>query len=127
MQGTEVEVVAFPRVMNEVSINSDPSMLTTMTAESMMNPTATFRFFLLGATGRTGLPFLAQALAPGDVVTIFVRDVSKLPVGLEEIGVSGLGRALDTSPRSRLLAPLGSSMSFNIRFARHQAPFVVRA
>jgi hypothetical protein len=54
-----------------------------MAAESMMNRTAKpFRFFLLGATGRTGLPFLAQALARGHVVTIFVRDVSKLPVAL---------------------------------------------
>ena len=54
-----------------------------MAAESMINPTAApFRFFLLGATGRTGLPFLAQALARGHVVTIFVRDVSKLPVAL---------------------------------------------
>src|SRR5580658_5002498 len=54
-----------------------------MAAKSMMNPTATpFRFFLLGATGRTGLPFLAQALARGHVVTVFVRDVSKLPLAL---------------------------------------------
>src|SRR6202035_4065802 len=54
-----------------------------MAAESMIDPTTTpFRFFLLGATGRTGLPFLAQALARGHVVTIFVRDVSKLPVAL---------------------------------------------
>ncbi len=49
----------------------------------MMNLTATpFRFFLLGATGRTGLLFLAQALSRGHFVTIFVRDVSKLPVAL---------------------------------------------
>jgi hypothetical protein len=54
-----------------------------MAAESMINPTAMpFRFFLLGATGRTGLPFLAQALARGHFVTIFVRNVSKLPVAL---------------------------------------------
>ena len=36
-------------------------------------------FFLLGATGRTGLPFLSQALARGHSVTIFVRSTSKLP------------------------------------------------
>jgi len=49
----------------------------------MSNPTALpFRFFLLGATGRTGLPFLAQALARGHFVTIFVRNVSKLPFAL---------------------------------------------
>jgi hypothetical protein len=48
---------------------------------SMIDPTARpFRFFLLGATGRTGLPFLAQALARGHFVTIFVRNVLKLPV-----------------------------------------------
>lgn len=36
-------------------------------------------FFLLGATGRTGLPFLLQALARGHFVTIYIRNVSKLP------------------------------------------------
>jgi hypothetical protein len=82
-QSTEVEFVAFPKVINEVSIDSDPSLLSMMEAESMMNPTAIpLRFFLLGATGRTGLPFLAQALARGHFVTIFVHDVSKLPVAL---------------------------------------------
>src|ERR1700730_2778232 len=54
-----------------------------MAAESMINPTAIpFRFFLLGATGRTGLPFLAQGLSRCHFVTIFVRNVSKLPVAL---------------------------------------------
>jgi len=33
----------------------------------------------MGATGRTGLPFLSQALARGHFVTIYVRNVSKLP------------------------------------------------
>ena len=36
-------------------------------------------FFLLGATGRTGLPFLSLSLARGHSVTIYVRSVSKLP------------------------------------------------
>src|SRR5260370_26169940 len=54
-----------------------------MPRASLFHPPATpFRFFLLGAAGRTGLPFLAQALARGHVVTIFVRDVSKLAVAL---------------------------------------------
>jgi hypothetical protein len=54
-----------------------------MAAESMINPTAIpLRFFLLGATGRTGFPFLAQALARGHFVNIFVRNVSKVPVAL---------------------------------------------
>ncbi len=35
-------------------------------------------FFLLGATGRTGLPFLSLSLARGHSVTIYVRSVSKL-------------------------------------------------
>jgi hypothetical protein len=39
-------------------------------------------FFLLGATGRTGLPFLAQALARGHRVTILIRNLSKLPAAL---------------------------------------------
>jgi len=43
---------------------------------------AQLRFFLLGATSRTGLPFLEQALARGHFVTIFVRNVSKLPGAL---------------------------------------------
>jgi len=49
----------------------------------MITPTAIpFRFFLLGATGRAGSPFLAQSLARGHFVTIFVRNASKLPVAL---------------------------------------------
>jgi hypothetical protein len=44
--------------------------------------TAPFRFFLLGATGRTGLPFLEQALARGHSVTVFIRNASKVPVAL---------------------------------------------
>ncbi len=56
------------------------------------NPKAIpLRFFLLGATGRTGLPFLSQALARGHFVTVFVRNVSKLPV------------ALDSHPRLRTI------------------------
>ena len=54
-----------------------------MATEPMIDLTAVpLRFFLLGATGRTGLPFLAQALARGHFVTIFVRNVSKLPAAL---------------------------------------------
>jgi hypothetical protein len=54
-----------------------------MAAATVIHTTAKpFRFFLLGATGRTGLSFLAQALARGHFVTIFVRNVSKLPVAL---------------------------------------------
>ena len=39
-------------------------------------------FFLLGATGRTGLLFLSQALARGHFVTIYVRNASKLPAAV---------------------------------------------
>jgi hypothetical protein len=54
-----------------------------METESMIALAAVpLRFFLLGATGRTGLPFLEQALARGHFVTIFVRSVSKLPAAL---------------------------------------------
>jgi hypothetical protein len=54
--------------------------LSATAAESISGVVATpLRFFLLGATGRTGLPFLSQALARGHFVTIFVRNVSKLP------------------------------------------------
>jgi hypothetical protein len=40
---------------------------------------APLSIFLLRATGRTGVPFLSQALARGHSVTIFVRSTSKLP------------------------------------------------
>jgi hypothetical protein len=54
-----------------------------MEAESMIALAAVpLRFFLLGATGRTGLPFLEQALARGHFVTVFVRSVSKQPAAL---------------------------------------------
>ena len=41
-----------------------------------------FRCVLFGATGRTGLPFLADALARGHAVTAIVRSASKLPAEL---------------------------------------------
>ncbi len=37
------------------------------------------RLFVLGATGRTGLPFVAQALARGHLVTALVRRESRVP------------------------------------------------
>jgi len=43
---------------------------------------APLSFLLLGATGRTGLQFLPQALARGHFVTVYVRNVSKLPQSL---------------------------------------------
>jgi hypothetical protein len=58
----------------------NPSSLSATAAESMTGIAATqLSFFLLGSTGRTGLPFLSQALARGHLVTIFVRSTSKLP------------------------------------------------
>ncbi|MGH6616066.1 NAD(P)-dependent oxidoreductase [Sphingomonas sp.] len=43
---------------------------------------APLSLFLLGATGRTGLPFLLQALARGHFVTVYVRTISKLPAAI---------------------------------------------
>lgn len=40
------------------------------------------RLFVLGATGRTGQPFVAQALARGHRVTALVRGESRLPAGI---------------------------------------------
>jgi hypothetical protein len=58
----------------------DPFSLSATAAESLTGvASAPLSFFLLGATGRTGLPFLLQALARGHFVTIYVRNVSKLP------------------------------------------------
>jgi hypothetical protein len=59
----------------------DLSSLSATAAEPITGIAATRLsfFFLLGATGRTGLPFLSQALARGHFVTIFVRNISKLP------------------------------------------------
>ena len=49
-----------------------------------MSVTSTpLRFFLLGATGRTGQPFLSQALERGHDVTVYVRSASKLPASLQ--------------------------------------------
>jgi hypothetical protein len=59
------------------------SWLSAMAAGELTGIAATpLSFFLLGATGRTGLPFLSQALARGHFVTIFVRNLSKLPTVL---------------------------------------------
>lgn len=62
---------------------SDPRALGATAAESVASVTASPRsFFLLGATGRTGLPFLEQALARGHAVTVFVRSPTKLPAAV---------------------------------------------
>jgi hypothetical protein len=45
---------------------------------------APLSFVLLGATGRTGLPFLAQSLARGHRVTALMRTVGKLPPSLAD-------------------------------------------
>jgi hypothetical protein len=59
---------------------ADPSSLSAMAEEPMTGVAGTqLSFFLLGATGHRGLPFLSQALARGHFVTIFVRNMSKLP------------------------------------------------
>jgi len=62
------------------SFTIDPFSLSATAAEPLTGVASTpLSFFLLGATGRTGLPFLSQALARGHIVTIYVRNVSKLP------------------------------------------------
>jgi dTDP-4-dehydrorhamnose reductase len=67
-----------PLVSRDVAI--DPFSLSATAAEPLTGvASAPLSFFLLGATGRTGLPFLSQALARGHFVTIYVRNVSKLP------------------------------------------------
>ncbi|WP_224028337.1 NAD(P)-dependent oxidoreductase [Paraburkholderia caribensis] len=40
------------------------------------------RFFVLGATGRTGSLFVSQCLARGHSVTAFVRDATRLPASV---------------------------------------------
>jgi len=71
-----------PRARN-LAPTVDPSSLSATAAEPMTGVAATpLSFFLLGATGRTGLPFLSQALARGHFVTIFARNISKLPAAL---------------------------------------------
>lgn len=62
------------------NLKIDPFSLSATAAEPLTGVASTaLSFFLLGASGRTGLPFLSQALARGHFVTIYVRDVSKLP------------------------------------------------
>jgi hypothetical protein len=61
-----------PLVSRNVTI--DPFSLSATAAEPLTGVASTpLSFFLLGATGRTGLPFLSQALARGHFVTIYVR------------------------------------------------------
>jgi NAD(P)H-binding len=67
--------------------NSSPtvgSVLLSATAGEPMADIAAapLSLFLLGATGRTGLLFLSQALLRGHFETIFVRSLSKLPAAL---------------------------------------------
>ncbi len=65
------------------SLAIDPFSLSAIAAEPLIGGASTpLSFFLLGATGRTGLPFLSQALARGHLVTIYVRNVSKLPTSV---------------------------------------------
>lgn len=65
------------------SLAIDPFSLSAIAAEPLTGVASTpLSFFLLGATGRTGLPFLSQALARGHFVTIYVRNVSKLPTAV---------------------------------------------
>ena len=67
-----------PRARN-LAPTVGPSSLSATAAEPITDVAARpLRFFLLGATGRTGLSFLSQALARGHSVTIFVRSTSKL-------------------------------------------------
>jgi hypothetical protein len=61
-------------------VEIDPFSLSATAAEPLIGVASTpLSFFVLGATGRTGLPFLSQALARGHFVTIYARNVSKLP------------------------------------------------
>jgi hypothetical protein len=62
------------------SFTIDPFSLSATAAEPLTGVASThLSFFLLGTTGRTGLPFLSQPRARGHFVTIYVRNVSKLP------------------------------------------------
>jgi hypothetical protein len=71
---------------------------TAMAAESLINPTAIpFRFFLLGATGRTGLPFFARTFV-GIATTLFwskpLADFEKQLAEIEEARNEGLIRPI---------------------------------
>lgn len=70
-----------PSVSRDVAI--DPLSLSATAAEPLTGVASVpLSFFLLGATGRTGLRFLSQALARGHVVNVYVRNVSKLPTAV---------------------------------------------
>ena len=57
-----------------------PVLLSGVAAESLDGVAPKpLNFFVLGATGRTGLPFLSHLLARGHFGTIYVRNISKLP------------------------------------------------
>jgi len=53
-------------------------------AEANNKAEAKGRFYIFGATGRTGLPFLEYALERGHQVTAFVRNSKKIPANLLE-------------------------------------------
>ena len=64
-------------------VTISPSLFSTTAAEPLTGVAfAPLSIFLLGATGRTGLLFLSQALARGHFVTIYVRNVLKLPTSI---------------------------------------------
>ncbi len=60
------------------------------------------RIFLLGATGRTGIPFTQQALERGHTVTAFVRSPGKLSVRHDRLQVVA-GDPLDGDQLGRAL------------------------
>lgn len=64
------------------SYSTSLSTSSTMSTAAIV-PTATpLSFVLFGATGRTGLPFMHQALARGHRITAFSRSANKVPVEL---------------------------------------------
>jgi putative NADH-flavin reductase len=65
---------------------------------------------IFGASGRTGLPLIEQALAAGHTVTAFVRDPAKLPITHERLTVVQ-GDAADPSAVVRAVAGADAVLS----------------
>lgn len=71
-------------------------------------PTITSQRVLIeGATGPTGLLIVRQALEHGHIVTVFARNISKIP--------SDISNLLTIKVRSRLFLSLTPSINYIIR------------
>lgn len=61
-------------------------MSSSSSSSSSSSPFISRRFLVFGGTGRTGIPFVKQALEKGHQVDIYVRNANKVPKELITLG-----------------------------------------